>query len=74
MSDKKEDRRGDSKGSGSPLTPLLQPFGRSLATFREEPKNLPPAVASREQETFVFGNSYAFNYFSSAKYLMVRTI
>ena len=37
-------------------------------------KNLPPAVASREQETFVFGNAYAFNYFSSAKYLMVRTI
>ena len=37
-------------------------------------KKLPPAVASREQETFVFGNAYAFNYFSSAKYLMVRTI
>lgn len=37
-------------------------------------KKLPPVVASREQETFVFGNAYAFNYFSSAKYLMVRTI
>ena len=37
-------------------------------------KNLLPAVTSREQETFVFGNAYAFNYFSSAKYLMVRTI
>lgn len=33
-----------------------------------------PVVASREQETFVFGNAYAFNYFNSAKYLMVRTI